>query len=219
LKQFNSEIGDDHFHAVGGVAVMDGCFIPDGSVGANQVDSAGHRFQFPGTSKESVGLLWAGGRTIDPYGDGLARSVLGSVDYSEPEHSILYMYTNKGVTFDLKGAGARLEGDRIYQFRCIVGNTHLKMNHRQRTAPRSDLYVLVDGKLRFERLAFSNHTEPFTVKVRLNEGDRYLTLATTEADDTTLRDCVIVADPTLETMIPLSRSASSVGQAARPGIE
>ena len=207
LKQVGREAGDDLYHPVPGVPVVDGCFLPDGKEGATQVDSAGHTFQFPVTSKLSQGLLWAGGRMLSPFGNGLAGSALGGVDYSEPEHGVLYMYSNKGITLDLKKIGHLYAQRNFYEFRCTVGNTYTKMSPLQRRFPKSDVYVMVDGELRFRRKGFTAKAGPFTLEVPLRESDHYLTLVTTDGGDTRKDDYIIWGDPSLEMMVPSMKGA------------
>jgi ferric-dicitrate binding protein FerR (iron transport regulator) len=211
LKQIGREVGDDQYHRVAKVPVIDGCFVPDGKAGEMQVDSAGHKYQFPLTSNVSQGLLSAGGRSLDPFGDALVSTELGGTDYSEPGHGALFTYSNKGLTLDL-AAIKRLDPTKnLYEFRCTVGNTFSKIIHTQHTAPRSDVYVLVDGELRFERVGFTNKTVPFAIDVPLKEGDRFLTLVTTDGGDTRKEDYVIWADPSLQIMVPTDKARATGG--------
>jgi ferric-dicitrate binding protein FerR (iron transport regulator) len=208
LKQVGREVGDNHYHRVATIPVVDGCFVPDGKLGEMQVDSAGHTYQFPLTSNVSQGLLSAGGRPLDPFGDALVSTELGGTDYSEPGHGALFTYSNKGMTLDL-AAIKRLDPTKnLYEFRCTVGNTFSKIIRTQHTAPRSDVYVLVDGQLRFERVGFTNKTGPFAINVPLKEGDRFLTLVTTDGGDTRKEDYVIWADPSLQIMVPTASNTS-----------
>jgi len=88
-------------------------------------------------------------------------------------------------------------GRDIASFHCIVGNTFVNGYKTELPRdPRADVFVLVDGKSRFERRRFINNAEGiFNVDIALNKMDRYLTLATTDGGDEYYDDWIIWADP------------------------
>jgi hypothetical protein len=53
--------GDHLYHRVMGYPVIDGVFIPDGSVGPMTVDSTGHQFGFSVTTDQTTNEIWTGG--------------------------------------------------------------------------------------------------------------------------------------------------------------
>ena len=60
-------VGDHQFHFVSWHTILDGVFVPDGSAGPVQVDSAGHLFGgFPATSNTTYGSVWSRAADIAP---------------------------------------------------------------------------------------------------------------------------------------------------------
>ncbi len=119
---------------------LDGCFIPNGP---STVDSAGHIFQFPVTDGRSFEYILALDST--PLTQKFSGH-LGPVDYTQPGHSLVFMHCNKGLTFDLN-AVRRLKPDRSIQaFRAVVGH-----NWPPDEKKRADVFIIVDGKSRFEQ--------------------------------------------------------------------
>jgi hypothetical protein len=194
--------GDGKYHAVPTVPVVDGCFVPDGTRGPDQVDSAGDRFAFPKTSDNSPGI-WAGGKVPSSWAVVPGSTVvpilttLENVDYAQGTHGLLHIHSNAGLTLDLTAIRRLHPGTSISRFRCIAGNsfiTTVKFN----VNPSADLYVLVDGKQRFARRAFSPQDGAFAVEVLLQDSDRFFTLAVTDGGDTTTFDWVLLGDPVLD---------------------
>ena len=68
----------------------------------------------------------------------------------------------------------------------------------------ADVYVLVDGQLRFQNRGFTNDAGPFPVQVPLADADRFLTLVTTDGGDQIGYDWVLWVDPTFA-LSPASR--------------
>ena len=102
----NAEIinaqGDYQYHRIEGMPKVDGVFIPDGSKGPVQIDSAGHVFpDCPVTDNWSHAYVWAGGK-LSPIVARRISTVLAGVDYAAPEHSLLLVHSNKGITFNLE---------------------------------------------------------------------------------------------------------------------
>jgi hypothetical protein len=189
--------GNGRYHPVPALPVIDGCFVPDGANTANQVDSLGDRFQFPATTNLSYNRIWTGGTIPWTSARGIS-SVLGDIDYSTPDHSILCIHSNNALTLDL-AAIRRLYPDRkISAFQCTVGNSYVNgSSDETATNPRADVFVIVDGSSRFEKQRFTNQDGPFKVDVSLTGNDRFLTLATTDGSDGINDDWILWADTTL----------------------
>ena len=76
-------VGDGKYHPVEELPFVDGVFIPDGSHGPVQTDSAGHSCDlFEATSNRTSGYVWAG--AIPTGGTVTIPTTLGGVDYSAP---------------------------------------------------------------------------------------------------------------------------------------
>ena len=196
---------DGRYHRVASRPIADGCFMPDGSKGPTQVDSAGHRFQFPATSGRNTYRICVGGtifhqasaapppKEITPI-----LTVLGGVDYSRPEHGYLLLHPNCGLTFDLAAIRRLRPEARLARFRCKVGNSNLTTPP---TGGETNFFLLVDGRLGFQR-RFWPKDGVVDVPVALTDSDRFLTVATTEGGDGLWDDCVLLADPAFDLIGP-----------------
>ena len=102
------------------------------------------------------------------------------------------MHPNKGLTIDLAAVRRLHPAKSLSKFRCIAGNTSRPSNNH------SDLFILIDGSLRFERRHFTQADGPFQVGVPLSDTDRFLTLATTDGGDGTSLDWVLLGDPAID---------------------
>jgi len=183
--------GDRLYHRIANVPVLDGCFIPDGRIGSVQIDSASHLFAFPATSDRSMENICTGG-PIPAWGKRPGSSLLA--EYATPEHSVLSMHANRGLTLDLAAIRRFHPGTALAGFRCLVGNILT-------SAPahaKATLYVIVDGQPRLQKV-FSNLDGLFPVEVALGAEDRFLTLAVTENGSGINELGTMFADASLET--------------------
>ena len=117
-------VSDGRYHRVEGLPFVDGVFVPGSRRASVQTDSAGHTFdRFGSSMNETWQPIWAGGAI--PANDSRRESsaALGGVDYSSSGHGLLHMHANKGITFDLDAIRRAHPGQRIAQFRAVVGNT------------------------------------------------------------------------------------------------
>jgi hypothetical protein len=188
--------GDGNYHRVGAIPAVDGCFVPDGTHGPTEVDSAGHRFQFPPTGGDSFNGIWAGGAIPSPGRP--INTTLRGTDYSQPGHGLLFIHSNTGLTLDLAAIRRLHPGTVLSNFHCTVGNSYVPLNEPASTRPRADAFVVIDGQSRFQCRGFSNNDEPFAIDVQLGPEDRFLTLTTTDGGDRAKFDWVLWADPVLE---------------------
>jgi hypothetical protein len=199
-------VGDHKYHRVKELPLVDGVFIPDGGPGPVQVDSAGHTFEaFETTSNLSFSYVWSG---VDPYKGKISRFVrseLEDIEYSSPDHSVLLMHTNKGVTFNLEAIRQANPGQRLLRFLATVGNTETNSMINASNPTTADLWILVDGNLRYHRHGINGCTGAFSVVVPIGDKDRFLTLASTDGGDGIRWDWIIFGDPHLE-MTPVVES-------------
>jgi NPCBM/NEW2 domain/FecR protein len=188
--------GDHAYHAVPSVPVIDGCFVPDGTM---QLDSAGDRFAFPRTSNYSYNHLWTAGNGqrfpwMVNHANGISP-VLAGIDYSGADHWLLELHSNKAVTFDLEALRDMHPGSRFTAFQSIVGNSYPLSYNGKPTICKTDIFVLVDGKTRLEKRGFSNEADPLRVDVPLNEKDRFLTIVVSDGGDKWQGDWMVWGDP------------------------
>jgi hypothetical protein len=192
-------VGDRKYHRVTPLPVVDGCFVPNGRSGPVQVDSNGDRFAFPVTSGMSFDRIWTGG-PIPTSGRTISTTLRG-IDYAKPDHALLFIHSNTGLTLDL-AAIRRLHPELLLlSFHCTVGNSFVPSQKGDNVEPRADAFLLVDGKPRFQRTGFSNKDRPFLIDVPLRAADRFLTLATTDWKDHTKFDWVLWTDPMIESRL------------------
>lgn len=205
-------VGDGRYHKAKGFDFIDGVFIPNGERGPVQVDSIGRMFAgFPPTTDECWGGVVMARRPalerslpfmrLEFHGDNY-----GYVNWlhiaSRPEelsplgYGLIGMHSNCGITFDLHAIRARYPNKKMLRFRSLVGNLEGKQE-----AYAADAWVLVDGKLRYSRRAFSREDGVEEIDVPLSDRDRFLVLAVTDSGKDTAYDWVAFGDPVIETTI------------------
>jgi hypothetical protein len=190
--------GDRRYHRVAGMPYVDGVFVPDGGSGPVQIASTGLSFDgFPKTSNETAHAIWAGG--VVSAGSPkypTPRTVLDGVDYSSAGHGLLFLHANKGITFDLGAIRRANPGCKLLRFRAVAGNT--EFGSEQGKAVYADVWVLIDGQTRFRRREINGPNGGFAVALPIEEKDRFLTLAATDAGNEISWDWIIFGDPRLE---------------------
>lgn len=185
--------GDNVYHLVSSLPVVDGCFVPDGSAGDVQVDSAGHRVSLPMTDGGSFAMIVGGNHLRTRPTSNPISTVIGGVDYSKPGHWFLFLHANVGITFNLAAIRKLHPGLSVSRFRATVGNS---FPYDIRDKLPGDIYCIVDGVSRFARKEFQR-TDTFAAEVPLNDSDRFLTIVTTAGGagnaghDILLGDCVL----------------------------
>jgi hypothetical protein len=192
--------GDGRYHRVTQSLFVDGVFIPDGSHGAVQVDSAGHTaLAGVNTSNETSGYVWAGGQV--PMSVDFPRTFptrVGEVDYTSDGHGLIFLHANKGITFDLD-AIRRKNGDSIIRtFRAVLANSETISPTGNDPTVFADAWVLVDGQTRFRRRQITSCSGLFRVTIPLGKRDRFLTLVATDAGNGISNDWIMFGDPQLE---------------------
>jgi hypothetical protein len=217
--------GDGQYHRAQGSGLVDGVFIPDGKQGPVQIDSIGRAFSgFPPTAANAWGAAIMARRpkeekslpliTLEIYGNhsGYVNwlHIAGKSEELSPEgHGLIGMHSNSGLTFDLHALRAQHPNKRAVRFRALVGNLESKFG-----AYPADAWVIVDGKLRYSRKGFSREDGLETIDLPLNDRDRFLVLAVTDAGDTAF-DWVAFGDPVVE-MTNLGDVSADVDLLPRP---
>ena len=203
--------GDQKYHRVETLPLVDGVFIPDGRTGKVQVDSAGHTFaDFPKTNNATACYIWAGG-IIPQEHVYPSFTVLNGIDYARPGHGVLFLHANKGITFDLGAIRKANPNWKPNRFCALAGNTE---KGSEKGAPVSvDLWVLVDGQVRYRRREINGYNGAFSIAFPIDEQDHFLTLAATANGDGIGYDWIMFGDPRLE-LLPMASEHSS-----RTGVE
>lgn len=204
-------VGDRKYHRVDFSPFLDGVFIPDGSAGPVQVDSAGHTCdEFPHTTNSSPGSLWVGGRIPNRL-----ATVLGGVNYSDADHAALFLHANEGITFNLDAIRRANPGCKLIRFRAAAGNTETASSEGE--PGLADFWVLVDGQVRYQRQKIDGLSGAFYIAVPIRDTDRFLTLVGTDAGDGVRHDWILFGDPRIEmiTVEPARPTDSSSRQQTR----
>ncbi|MBN1395090.1 MAG: NPCBM/NEW2 domain-containing protein [Pirellulales bacterium] len=200
IGSFGAE-GDGRYHLVEGLPLVDGVFVPDGRQGPVQLDSAGHVFAgFPETDNFTWGYIWAGKYPTVKNTIPSPSCWLDGVDYSGIPHSVLCMPACKGVTFDIDAIRKMNPGAALRRFSAAAGNTEPRTYEHVPLRKRvsADVWVFVDGKLRFSKTDFNSEDGAIPIIVPLQPTDRFLTLATTDAGNSGECDWTMFGDPRLE---------------------
>jgi hypothetical protein len=198
--------GDYKYHRIKEIPFVDGVFIPDGSAGAVQVDSAGHTFDdFFKTDNVGYGHIWAG----EPVAY-VGSSKLGGIDYASAGHGALFLHASKGITFDLEAIRRANPGCKLLRFLATAGNTETD-SLKNGGARYADLRVLVDGKSRFCRREIDGLSGAFSVAVPIDDKDCFLTLAATDGGNGIESDQIMFGDPRLELAPAKSQHESCIG--------
>jgi hypothetical protein len=139
-------------------------------------------------------------------------------------YGLIGMHSNCGITFDLHAIRAHYPNKQIVRFRALVGNLEAKQEavvdnpkageeaveenlEAKREVYAADAWVLVDGKLRYSRKAFSREQGVEEIEVPLADRDRFLVLAVTDSGKDTAYDWVAFGDPVIETVAGMDRVA------------
>lgn len=188
--------GDGQYHRVEKRPFVDGVFIPNGEHGAVQVDSAGHTCNaFLRASNQSGGCVMTGGiLPMIPPVNNMRRvpTILNGIDYSASPHGFLFLHSNKGITFDLDAVRAAHPNFKIMRFCATTGISD----------PAGwavvDAWVLVDGQIRFGRREINGALGGISIKLRIADQDRFLTLVVTDGGGDISGDWALFGDPQLE---------------------
>ncbi len=205
--------GNGEYRKVSRHPMIDGVFVPNGKRSPVRIDSAGHEFDgFPPTSDIAWGSIWTRDAATKP-GAGTTREhcwmhALGAADQYMPDRrGLLGLHPNSGISFDLGGIRRIYPDARPARFRAVagMGDTSSRSTKVDRLA---DVWVFVDGQLKFHRRGLCPEAGPVIVDVELGPNDRYLTLATTDGAGEAGKyagnwraaagDWVFYGDPTLQ---------------------
>jgi hypothetical protein len=189
--------GDGQYHTVDELPFVDGVFIPSSANGPVQLDSAGHKFaDFPSDRGNLTwGHLWAGGQWPRNHAGDLfvnKTRLLYGLDYSSPWHSMLGMHANKGITFDLAAIRKANPGCNPLQFSTIAG----RCGYGPAT-DKVDVWVFVDGQVRFHRDSITDENGEVNITIPLNDQSNFLTLVVTDGGDNFFGDLFLFGDPKL----------------------
>ncbi len=111
-------------------------------------------------------------------------------EYMPDNRGLLCLHANAGITFNLELIrNTHPSVLRPARFRAFVG-----LANPQGLA---DVWVFVDGQLRFRRTGLRMADGPVRIDVELEANHRFLTLVSTDGDRSTNCDWVVFGDPVL----------------------
>lgn len=154
---------------------VDGIFVPNGAT-PQVISSSGHCFE---ACPKTMGnfYLEAANRPLFHIPD----ITLGN---SLHDTSSLLLHANLGITFDLNAVRDRLEGVHIREFKTGVYISALAPR-----TPNADIWILIDGVLRYSQRNLSDIEKRDMVRIAVQESDRFLTLVATDGGDADDRIC------------------------------
>ena len=185
-------VSDGAYHPVPQLTTIDGTFMPT-RAGPSQVDSAGHTFTFPATNGKSTVRICTGGPAPILKNGNPIYTELAGVDYAQQGHSFIFAHPDAGLTFDLAAIRRLHPRADLVRFRATAGSP-MKAGAKN----KADVYVLVDGVVRFSRTRFVAGDGAFAIDLPLTNTDRFLTLVTTGGGDGVSADQVLITDPVLD---------------------
>jgi hypothetical protein len=118
---------------------------------------------------------------------------LDGTDLAKPPHRLLFLHASNAITFDLQAIRRANPGCKLLRFLAAAANLE-----PGEVGEAADIWVLVDGQVRFQRQRVDSYSGVLPVAVRIGEKDRFLTLATTDGGDSIPHDWVIFGDARLE---------------------
>ena len=180
-----------------GLPFVDGVFVPDGRTGPVQLDSAGHVFDgFPATSQSDVGFVWAGGAI--PTDSRMHRMTMPCSTASTTPRPVTacwrWLPTRASLSIWRPFAGP------IPAASCC-GSAPWRATpsrfRRRRAGVYADLWVLVDGQVRFRPAKINGLQRALFRSPFRGENDRFLTLAATDGGNGIEYDWTMFGDPRL----------------------
>ena len=151
------------------------------------------------------------GRRSDTYDvSAPVNTILSDIDYARPGHGALSVPSNNGITFNLDAIRQANPGFRLRCFRAEAGDTEI-FSRAGDFYYSADLWVFVDGEVRFRRRQIRGTDGTYSVVVPIAEKDRFLSLATTDGGDGVDYDWIIFGDPKLE-LVSDGTAGSSASQ-------
>ncbi|NLF08616.1 MAG: hypothetical protein GX594_11660 [Pirellulaceae bacterium] len=182
--------------------IIDGVFMPDCRNGSVQIDSIGHKFGgFPETDGRQFGSIWSRAADVGQVREKITRSwvysMVNGAQFMPERRGLLVFYANTGITFDL-GALRKIHSN-IWpaRFQAVAGLADGEHSNPEDFG-QVDLWVLVDGQLKFKREKLRVSDGVVKLDIELATSDHFLTLAVSDGGNGIGLDCVVFGDPVLE---------------------
>jgi hypothetical protein len=201
---------DGKYQPIAWHKLIDGVFSPCAAQGPVQLDSAGHTFSgFPNTVTDGLtwGSIWS--RAAKPKSDEFAKNLrywvycVGQGEQFMPERGgLLGLQSSQGITFNLAAMRKMYPEVRPARFRATAGVADSQSVHEMLPDDGlSDIWVFVDGRVKFKQTQIRPKDGAFKVDVELGPNDRFLTLVSTDGGNKNDYDWVVFGEPVLD-MVP-----------------
>ncbi len=157
---------------------IDGVFSPLG--GLVQITSQGHQFACPEVKDiytHYIGVIYG------PYEPGQfhlssSRLLFGGKPFDTSEAPVILLHSNIGITYDLKAIRESWELP-VRRFQAIGALASIIEGYTAHV----DVWIYVDGDLRFKKIGYSDQSLPFDISLPLDENDRFLTFIVTDCSE------------------------------------
>ncbi|MBI9016782.1 MAG: FecR domain-containing protein [Phycisphaerae bacterium] len=176
---------------------IDGVFVPDGSHGAVQVSSARHYCSaIPATNNFFYTPICNNPKiNMSDYDDPQPLAINGK-KYGDENTPLICMHSNAGITFDLDAIRQANPGSKIRSFKAVGGIIDATTIYDEQSVSVK-YFIIVDGQVKFEKVASWTGTRLFDIAVELSDNERFLTLVCTD-DGLNYADWSIFAKPILQ---------------------
>ena len=185
--------GGGRYNAVPQRQFIDGVFVPNSTHGANVVNSAGHKFEFPKASggyfsdvSSNPYVLWAETNAVHPV------YLNRNATESSASLPLILMHSNAGITFDLNKIRQYLPNMEIDRFTATCG-----VSKSVDTICPSEFWVLVDGVCVFHHVVDKADSQVMEIDIPIAPEQKFLTLVTTDGDDKYYLDWCVFEQPKL----------------------
>ncbi|AQT69106.1 FecR protein [Anaerohalosphaera lusitana] len=154
---------------------VDGVFVPDGNQGSVVVSSEDHVFtECPPTNNIYYFDIHKG-LEVDRLS---FEGVQPDMRPSDNSPQSIMLHANLGITFDLRAIRNDYPLLNIDGFKTWTG-----ISENADRQGNADVWVLVDGEIRYSKKQINEKGRPYQVQVELKPSDRFLTLIATDGGD------------------------------------
>ena len=180
---------------------IDGVFVPFGGDIPLQITSAGDIFEAcPNTS----GQYWMGvSNKLVTSEKGSKESQtairvvkLDGVLYGSKDHPGIMMHANSGITFDLNNIRTINSKKHVSRFTALCGLSDTILDTDFADTVETDMWVLIDGKV-VKKYVISISSRSVYVDIPITDENRYLTLISTDGENSINGDWTFWGDPAL----------------------
>jgi hypothetical protein len=155
---------------------VDGVFVPFG--GTNTITSAGHVFECPETERYFTRDITVLNGSAALERDGLRPGIVGNQLDLLAHLPRIMLHSNAGITYNLSAIRRLVgsAGNKPCRFQALSETRQLN----QRQEGHLDFYIVVDGQVRFEKVAFTSEDGRIELDMTFGPEDRFLSLIVTD---------------------------------------